>query len=293
MKAQEQARTEQVLDLAPRNGGVGGQLRAARLAMGLTVEQVSQDTRISSRHIENIEAGNLAELPGRTYAFGFAKTYARLVGLDERGVATMVGAELEARQPAPVARPKPFEPGDPARVPSARLGIISLVAVVLLLAGLFFVARLMFAPAAELPSLVEQEQAERAQAAAASAPRGAARAAAAAAVPAGPVVFTSREEGVWVKFYDRSGAQLMQKLMARGESYTVPDDADGPQLWTGRPDALSISVGGREVPRLAEVVMIMRDVPVTARALLARDAAAQDEANGGEGAPAAAMLPTA
>ena len=285
MKAEEQARTAQVVELSPGRGGVGGQLRAARLAMGLTVEQVSQDTRISRRHVENIEAGNFAELPGRPYAIGFAKTYARLVGLDQRDVATMVGTEMEARQPAPAPRPKPFEPGDPARVPSARLGIVSLLAVVLLLTGLFFVARLMFAPAAELPSLVDQEEAERAEraraAAANAAPPGAQRPAAAA--PAGPVVFTALEEGIWVKFYDASGAQLMQKLMARGESYTVPADAEGPQLWTGRPDALSITIGGRDVPRLAEDVMIMRDVPVTAEALLARSQGVASGEQGGSG----------
>ena len=86
----------------------------------------------------------------------------------------------------------------------------------------------------------------------------------------GPVVFTALEERVWVKFYDAAGRQLMQKEMARGERYTVPQDAQGPQLWTGRPDALAITVGGRRVPKLAAEERIMRDVPVTAAALLAR-----------------------
>jgi cytoskeleton protein RodZ len=92
------------------------------------------------------------------------------------------------------------------------------------------------------------------------------------------VVFTALEDGVWVKFYDGTGAQLMQKQMARGERYTVPAEANGPQVWTGRPDALAITVGGRPVPKLAESEGIIRDVPVTAQALLAR----------GQAAPAAA-----
>jgi hypothetical protein len=41
-------------------------------------------------------------------------------------------------------------------------------------------------------------------------------------------------------------------------------------LWTGRPDALAITVGGRPVPKLAEEERVMKDVPVTAAALLAR-----------------------
>jgi hypothetical protein len=41
-------------------------------------------------------------------------------------------------------------------------------------------------------------------------------------------------------------------------------------LWTGRPDALSITVGGKPLPKLAEQEQVMKDVPVTGEALLAR-----------------------
>jgi len=98
------------------------------------------------------------------------------------------------------------------------------------------------------------------------------------AVPAGAVVFTAREAGIWVKFYDRNGRQLMQKQMELGESYTVPADADGPQVWTGRPDALAITIGGTPVAPLADGERVVRDVPVTAEALLARETAPQDAA---------------
>jgi len=59
------------------------------------------------------------------------------------------------------------------------------------------------------------------------------------------VVFTSQADGIWVKFYDGAGNQLMQKQMAKGESYTVPANAANPMLWTGRPEALSITIGGK------------------------------------------------
>jgi transcriptional regulator with XRE-family HTH domain len=251
-------------------GGVGSQLRAARKAAGLTIDQVAQETRISRRNIEAIERGAFAELPARPYAIGFAKSYAKVVGLDQADVSAMVTAELDAQETHPPLRQPVFEPGDPARAPSPRLVVVSLVAVVLLLAGLFFAARQMFTPAAELPSLVAQQEAQRAAAAQARASGEPAQRSATAQAPAGPVVFTALEEGIWVKFYDESGVDLMQRFMAEGERYTVPEDARGPQLWTGRPDALAISIGGQEVPRLAERVMIMRDVPVTAEALLAR-----------------------
>ena len=264
----------------PQTRGVGPQLRAAREKAGLTLAQVARETRISRRYLENIEAGEFIALPGRTYAIGFAKNYAKTVGLDQGDVAAMVGAELDAQAPARPARQPVFEPGDPARVPSRRLGFISLLAVVLLLAGLFFAARLMFAPAAELPSLVEQEEARQREAALAAAARQTTGPAQTAPSTQDPVVFTAQEDGIWVKFYDANGAQLMQKLMAEGESYTVPADVEKPQLWTGRPDALSITIGGRDVPPLAQEDKVMRDISVTADALLARGSGSTQDGGG-------------
>ena len=156
-----------------------------------------------------------------------------------------------------------------SRVPSRTLGWISVIAVLLVLAGLFAFARTFFAPAVELPSLVEKEEAERTDRPAPAGPA-APRAAAPGAPAGGEVVFTALAPGIWVKFYDADGRQLMQKQMALGERYVVPAEAEGPQLWTGRPDALSITVGGRPVPKLAEEERTMRDVPVSAEALLAR-----------------------
>ena len=245
--------------------GIGDQLRAAREARGLTLEQVAAETRIPQRHLVKIEAGDFAALPARTYAIGFARNYAKMVGLDDNDVADFVRAELDAQETGPRHRPASFEPGDPARVPSRALGWLSVLAVVLVLAGLFFAARTFFAPAAELPSLLEEQRAE--QAAAQQQGARAARPQQAAAA-SGPVVFTALDEA-WVRFYTPEGT-ITEMLMQRGDSYTVPTDAQQPMLRTGRPDALQITVGGRRLPKLAEEQQVMSDVPVTAAALLAR-----------------------
>lgn len=252
----------------------GDRLRAAREKMGLTIEQVAAETRISERHLSHIEAGDFAGLPARAYAVGFSRSYARLVGLDEHEIARDVRAELGTLEGGGMARPRTFEPGDPARVPSARLAwIAALAGLAIFAAGSVFLWRSFVAPAGELPWLTRDEPPPAASASANAASPAAP--AAPASVPAGPVVFTALEEGVWVKFYDRGGNQLLQKHLAKGERYTVPADADGPQLWTGRPDALAIEIGGKPVAKLAETQGIMKDVPVTAAALLARDRSAE------------------
>ena len=250
------------------HSGVGRQLHAAREAKGLSLEQVAAETRIPQRHLLAMEAGDFAKLPGRTYAVGFARTYAKTIGLDADQIGAGVRAELDANSEDGY-RPASFEPGDPARVPSRALGWFAGFAVLLLLAGGFFFFRTIFSPAGELPSLVDQQRA-RQEAQQQAAANSAAPAPAASANPSGPVVFTALAPGIWVKFYDANGKQLLQKQMALGEAFTVPADAQGPMLWTGRPDALSITVGGKPLPKLAEQEQVMKDVPVTGEALLAR-----------------------
>ncbi|MES2700178.1 MAG: helix-turn-helix domain-containing protein [Pseudomonadota bacterium] len=264
---------------APR--GAGPQLRYARERLGLSVADIAARTRISQRQIEDLEAGNFAAFSSRTYAIGFARTVAKAVGLDGEAIARQVRGELNVLQ-LPERMAAGYETSDPARVPSRSLVWLSLVAVALLLAGLFVAYRTLFSPAAELPSLVDQQEAERA-AAAASAARDSA--AATPAAPSGPVVFTSLEDGIWVRFYDASGTRLLETEMARGQSFTVPAAATGPMLWTARPEALTITVGGRAVPPLATEMMTMRDVQVDAASLLARPAPAASPSGAASASP--------
>lgn len=250
---------------------VGSRLRAAREGMGLSIKDLSLRTRITTRHIEALEAGDHATLPGRPYVLGFTRSIAREVGLDQAEIASAIRRELDASAPAPEPRKiNQFDVDDPAKTPSRLLTWLALalaVGIVVLGVGLW---RSYYWPSAELPPLVGPSS----SASAVPAARPVAQAPAPVAAPVtSPVVFTSLEDGVWVKFSDGTGKQLLQKQMARGESFTLPADAQAPVLWTGRPDALAITVGGRAVPRLAEREGIMKNVPVDGPALLARPAA--------------------
>lgn len=240
---------------------VGARLRRAREHAGLSLAAVAADTRISQRQIEALEAGNYAALPGRTYAVGFSRSLARAVGLDEAEIAVSTRAELSNLQGDEQRRPvQSFEPGDPARVPSARLTWLALAGVVAaVIAGIMFLPSL-FSPGGSLPSILPSDQpGPAANVLVAQAP-----------AAAGPVVFTALQQGVWVKFYDRAGQQILQKELALGERYTVPADKGEVLLWTARPDQLGITVGGHAVAKLSEVQATMKDVPVSAAALLAR-----------------------
>ncbi|MWV27240.1 DUF4115 domain-containing protein [Erythrobacter sp. GH3-10] len=258
---------------------VGSRLRAARERKGLTIDQVASQTRIAGRHLENIEGGNFDNLPGRTYAVGFARTYAKTVGLDEEETVSSVREEMDLAtiEERYVAGSRgTFEPGDPARAPGGRLLYFSIFAVIILLVGIFFAARALFAPAAEMPSLVEQErqeQRELAQQQAAQQQAGP-QAAGVAADPSGEVVFTAEGE-TWVRFYDGDNRVLREGTLTEGESFTLPAGVQNPKLITGRPDRLAITIGGRPVRKLSTEVETLSDVPISAEALLARTGGVQ------------------
>jgi cytoskeleton protein RodZ len=62
--------------------GIGHQLKAARTARSMSIEDVSRQLRISVQQIEAIEKEDFAKLPGRTFLRGFVRNYSNLMQLD-------------------------------------------------------------------------------------------------------------------------------------------------------------------------------------------------------------------
>jgi len=88
---------------------VGAELRAARLRLGWSLEEIAQGLRIRLPFLEAIEEGRIGDLPGAAYAVGFVRTYATTLGLDPDEVSRRFRAEsqevnrkTELTFPAPV-----------------------------------------------------------------------------------------------------------------------------------------------------------------------------------------------
>ena len=62
--------------------GPGARLRSAREAAGLSLDQVAQQLKLAPRQVRALEDEDFAQLPGRTFARGFVRNYARLLNLD-------------------------------------------------------------------------------------------------------------------------------------------------------------------------------------------------------------------
>ena len=259
--------------------GAGARLRAAREAQGLDLAHIAAETRIPLRHLDAIETGDFGTLPSRTYAIGFSRTYARVLGIDDTAILAAVREELADHTGRRSTVGSGMEPGDPAKLPSAGLAWFGAFAALVLAVGLiaFFGSRF---GAGEGPAPLDTPSpTPAAPVAAAPAP------AATSPASAGPVVLTALADGVWVRIYEEGGERLLEKQLARDESYTVPADAADPRINTGRPEALAITVGGRAVAKLAERPVTISNAPISAAALLARAEPAADAAASPVAAP--------
>lgn len=73
---------------------VAEQLRTAREAQNLTVNQISEITNVRGDHIRAIEEGNFDVFSAPVYIRGFVRTYAKLLKLDVPQVIVALNAEL-------------------------------------------------------------------------------------------------------------------------------------------------------------------------------------------------------
>lgn len=246
----------------------GETLRAARMAAGLELADVAARTRVPMRHLEAIENSDFSGLPSITYAMGFTKAYARALGVDEVAIARDVRAEIAQNWQRDPPKPE-YIAADPARVPGRGVAMIGVLIAILALvaAGLWFGTDLFRSttPASQVAAPAAANEI-------AVPPPGESVSEAPAPSPSGQVAMTATDT-VWVRIYDAADKTLLMKEMAPGERYDVPGDANGPMINVGRPDKLALTINGSNVPALGNGRVAIKDVPISATALLARGSA--------------------
>ena len=246
----------------------------------MSLDDVAAKTRVPIRHLLHIEKGEWDDLPATTYSVGFARAYATAVGLNASEIGTELRAQLGAAHANPI--PSYYEPADPARVPPRWLALVAVVVAVLLVAGYLFwrnnavgsvddseVASVV-TPPDEVPQAPAQQPA-----------------AAPSAASTGPVVLTALND-VWLRVYEQGGTKLYENTLKAGERYEVPATAKQPEILTGRPDALQVTVGGTTIPTLGPPEKTIADVSLLPADLLARASQAPLT-----GAPPPAATPSA
>ncbi len=228
---------------------IGGALRAAREAAGLTLADVAERTKVRPGILTDIEADDHDRLPALTYTLGFVKAYARTVGLDPDAAADRYRQESHKSEPVPANRD--LEPLELQRLPSRRLGWSVGVLLALALAGFWAWGAGWLTPANP-----PRPKTPVAGASPATGPVGNGAEAAgetpalpASAAPAADAVVTLKAvQEVWLKIADGPETFFMGTLQP-GQVLTLPAGRDW-RLRTGRAGALAVMVGTRQLPPL-------------------------------------------
>ncbi|NLB17344.1 MAG: helix-turn-helix domain-containing protein [Syntrophomonadaceae bacterium] len=132
---------------------LGEMLRTRRLELGLSLEEVEEETKIRKYYIMALENNDFHLLPAMVYASGFVRRYARLLGLDP-------DETLREFKKSAVALEEPIEREEEIKLPVSRsqqlsipvknivAGVAFLLVVVWL--GIFLVDYIM--PTSDLPN---------------------------------------------------------------------------------------------------------------------------------------------
>jgi cytoskeleton protein RodZ len=111
----------------------GEHLKREREMRGVSLEEVSAATRISTRFLEAIESDRWESLPGGVFNRGFIRSVARYLGLDEDSMVAEYALETRGRVEAGVV------PDPPMEMPrNWKPAIVATIVLVVILAGVGF-----------------------------------------------------------------------------------------------------------------------------------------------------------
>lgn len=157
--------------------GFGERLRREREMRGVSLEEISDSTKIGTRSLKAIEDNEFDKLPGGIFNKGFVRAYSKFLGLDEDETVADFDAAWKEYQ---VAHGQPIEPVVQLEPEPPKTKWFAIASVIVLLAAIFGLGWLFMLrgqrsrtlPASQLPAITPAESSElqpvRAQAPAAS-----------------------------------------------------------------------------------------------------------------------------
>ncbi|GAC1446476.1 MAG: DUF4115 domain-containing protein [Pyrinomonadaceae bacterium] len=141
-KTTEQNSAETAAQSTRPSESLGAQLRRAREARGLSLNEIAEETRISRRYLEAIESDDYTKLPGGIFNRSFVKTYARKVGFDEKRALEDYSREMrerggtEGEENSPGKQRQPVYTNEAGR-PSRGKFLLSLVVAAIIAGGAY------------------------------------------------------------------------------------------------------------------------------------------------------------
>jgi len=115
---------------------IGLKLRAAREAMGVSLNDVALQTRINKSFLEKLEVGDTNGLPGLAFVRGFVRNYIEVLGLEdpelEKEIQSLSAANAEEK-PQKLSPPSQPELGIFSEIPVKNLAVVAMSALAVVL----------------------------------------------------------------------------------------------------------------------------------------------------------------
>lgn len=247
---------------------VGRALQQARIAAGLTVDEVSSVTRVRVPIVQGIEQDDFSRCGGDVYARGHIRVLARAVRLDPQALIDQFDAEHGGRpEPTPAAplfdaeriRPEPRRPNWTAAMVAAIVAVVGFVGFTLFSGG----------GGNDGSSVAEETGSAKPTASASSSPSASPSKSgghkpepsesAIAGVPADKVTvkLTAEDGQSWISAQDHNGRLMDEGVLRKGQSKTF-SDSKRIDLVLGNADAIKLFVNGKEVKNLSDSGTVQR-----------------------------------
>ncbi|MEE1790455.1 DUF4115 domain-containing protein [Streptomyces sp. BE308] len=231
---------------------IGRVLQQARIAAGLTVEEVSSSTRVRIPIVHAIEEDDFSRCGGDVYARGHIRTLARAVGIDPEPLVEQYDAEHGGR-PAPTPAAPLFEAERIRSEPRRPNWTAAMVAAIVAVVG--FVGFTLFNgddEPANTAQVAEGSTPDKATAKpAASKPADPKPVPSESAIAAAPrdkvtVKLSATQGKSWISAKDHNGRLLFDGLLLQDESKTF-QDKERIDLVLGDAGAIELFVNGKKV----------------------------------------------
>ncbi|MDQ0793614.1 helix-turn-helix domain-containing protein [Streptomyces sp. B1I3] len=231
---------------------IGLALQQARIAAGLTVEEVSNSTRVRMPIVHAIETDDFSRCGGDVYARGHIRMFARAVRLDPDPLVAQYDAEHGGR-PAPTPAAPLFEAerirSDPRRPNWTAAMVAAIVAVVGFVGFTLFTGGDDDSGAAQVAEGSTPDRTTPTPTATKPAdPKPVPSDSAIAAAPRDKVTvkLSATERKSWISAKDHNGRLLFDGLLLKGESKTF-QDKERVDLVLGDAGAVELFVNGKKV----------------------------------------------
>ncbi len=219
---------------------IGDTLAEARRQAGLTIAQVSQQTRIRESIVRAIEQGDFSPCGGDFYARGHIRSIAEVVGVDP---VPLVREYDEEHPPGSMRASQIFEPATPIRIRDPRnlhLGRVLAVALLAVIGfGAYHVVSTRGTHTSATPTATVRPVAT-------AKPKVTAKPAThKAAVPKNTAVITlTAISDCWVGFNSPSGQSLSQVTIPAGQTMTW-NEKHSVSMVIGNPPGVKLTVNGK------------------------------------------------